>query len=285
MSHVVPCLLMLAIVAVWGWTFSLMKPAVAAYGVVAFLAVRFVIGSAAVGAVCARRATWRTLRLGGLIGLTLAAAYLLQTFGLRHTTATNTGVITGLFVLFAPLANRALFGVRTPLALWAAIGVSLAGLGLLTGGGTARVALGDALTLGAAACYGVHVALLDRYAKEHDAGVLALGQIGSAAVVFLALWPLIDPITWPTADVWFALLVTGLLATAAAFFVQTYVQQRLSAVQTAVIIVTEPLFAALFAYFLMGDRLTALQLLGGCLLVGAMLAAELSPRLGNARNP
>ncbi len=284
MTQLVACLLLLAVVAVWGWTFSLMKEPVATYGVVAFLAMRFVIGAVAMGAVAARRATRRSVAAGAAIGLVLAGAYLLQTFGLRHTSATNTGLITGLFIIFAPLANRVLFGVRTPAALWGAVGVSVLGLALLAGGGPARLALGDFLTLGAAAAFGLHVALLDHHARHHDATVLAFGQIVSVAAVLLILWPVVGTVAWPTRQVWFALLVTGLVATAAAFFVQTWAQQRLSAVHTAAIIVTEPLFAALFAYVLVGDRLTAVQWVGACLMVGALVAAEAYPRLVAARH-
>ena len=283
MRRVGLCALMLAVVAVWGWTFSLMKAPVAEYGVVAFLAVRFAIAAAAMGLVTARRATRRSLATGGLIGLVLAAAYLLQTFGLRLSTATNTGLITGLFVVFVPLANRALFGVRTRAAHWLAIGASLVGLALLTGAGRGRPALGDALTLGCAACFGLHVALLDRHAKHHDAGVLAFGQIGSTAVVLVVLWPLVGRVSWPSPRVWFALVVTALVATALAFTVQTFVQQRLSAVATAVIIVTEPVFAALFGYLVAGDRLAALQWLGAALMVGALAVADVYPTLRRAR--
>ena len=87
-------------------------------------------------------------------------------------------------------------------------------------------------------------------------------------------------------DLWFLialLLVTGILATAAGFFVQTYAQQRLPAVQAAVIIVTEPVFAAFFGYLLVGDRLTALQIFGASLMVGALVLSEVCPRL--ARSP
>jgi len=275
--------LLLAIVVVWGWTFALMKDAVAAYGVVAFLAVRYVIGSAAIAPFAARRADWRTLEAGGLIGLVLAAAYLLQTFGLRHTTASNTGVITGLFVVFVPLANRALFGLRTPGLVWATIAASLVGLGLLSGAAPGGLALGDVLTVGAAACFGLHVALLGRYASRYDAGALAFGQLLAATLVFLAACPLAGLPTWPTPAIWFALAVTGVVATAAGFYVQTYVQQRLPAVQAAMIILLEPLFAALFGYLLAGDRLTGVQIAGALLITGSVAVAEVYPLVRRGR--
>ncbi|NQT85434.1 DMT family transporter, partial [bacterium] len=142
MPHLIPCLLLLGIVAVWGWTFSLMKAPVEAYGVVPFLAMRFAMATVALLAVAYRRLSFRTLKTGAGIGLVLTAAYLFQTYGLAKTTATNTGIITGLFVVFAPIANRLVFGVRTGPLMWAAIVVSLAGLLLLTGSGPTPLALG-----------------------------------------------------------------------------------------------------------------------------------------------
>ena len=72
-----------------------------------------------------------------------------------------------------------------------------------------------------------------------------------------------------------AILVTGTLASAVGFTIQSYVQQRLSSIRTAVILTTEPVFAAIFGYWLAGDRLSTIQLAGGCLIVGAMLVSEL----------
>ncbi|MCX7006202.1 MAG: DMT family transporter [Kiritimatiellaeota bacterium] len=267
--------LLLGVVAVWGWTFVIVKDAVAIYGVLPFLAVRFTLGAACLGAVCARRVKRRTFRTGAAIGLVLGVAFLLQTFGLARTSASNTGLITGLFVVFAPLANRMFFGVRIRGALWAAIGLSLIGLALLTGAGSSGFGLGELLTLGCAALFGLHVALLDRYAKGHDATVLAFGQLAGAAILFLAFCAGTGGLVMPPAGVWFALIITGVFASAIAYLVQTYVQQRLSAVETALIMLLEPLFAVLFGFLLQGDRMTPLQISGGVLMIVTMALTEL----------
>ncbi len=278
--------LLLSVVAVWGWTFVVVKDAVEVYRVVSFLAVRFLIGAACLAPFCAGRINVRTLRCGALIGTVLGAAFLLQTLGLQRSTATNTGLITGLCVVAAPVANRLLFGVRMKWVLWAAVGVSLVGVALLAGAAPRPMAAGDWITLHAAAAFGLHVALLDRYAKHHHATVLAFGQLVGATVVLAGSWavlavvrPSVVSLEWPPAEVWPALLITGVLATAVAFFVQTFVQRRLSAVETAVIIVLEPIFAAAFGYLLHGDRLAPVQLLGALLMVLAVFVAELYPLL------
>jgi drug/metabolite transporter (DMT)-like permease len=268
--------LLLLVTAVWGWTFTLVKDAVAEYGVVSFLAVRFVIGSLALAPWAAGRLTRRSVLLGGWIGLVLAAAYLFQTFGVHYTTATNCGLITGLFVILALLLNRALYGVRVRRLTWAAVGVSLLGLVLLTGAGPSRPTIGDLLSLGAALGFGLQIVLLDRYAKAHDTLALTLTQLATAAVTFVIIWPVTASVVWPSGSVWSALLVTGLLATAGGFFVQVLVQQRLPAVRAAILFTMEPVFAALFGHLLAGDRLTLGQLAGAALMVGAVLTSELA---------
>jgi len=279
------CALLLGVVAVWGLTFVVVKDAIAIYGVIPFLAVRFAIASIVMAPLAVRRIDRAGLRVGAGIGVVLAASYLAQTFGLRHTTATNCGLITGLFVVFTPLANRLLFAVHIRPILWGAIGASTIGLLLLAGidrEGLGGPGAGDALTLAAAALLGLHVALLDRHAKRHDPLPLAFAQLAASTALFLAIWPLAGPIAPPPRAVWPALALTAVVATAIGFFVQTTVQRWLSAVETALIIALEPVFALIFGIALAGDRLAATQVAGAALMLGAMLFAEVYPILRRA---
>ena len=159
------------------------------------------------------------------------------------------------------------------------MGISVVGLFLLTGAGRSRLAIGDLLTLGAAVCFGLQIALLDRYARHYDAAALSLAQTVSALFLFLLAWPLMEPLAWPTGKVWFCLLVTGVLATAAGFYVQVLVQQRLPAVRVVIIFTLEPVFAVCFGFLLAGDRLTAIQIVGAILMIGAVVIAEVVPTM------
>jgi len=282
MQRAICSAMMLAVVAVWGWTFVVVKDAVDQYDVLPFLAIRFLIGAAVLAPLAVRRLRRGVWAVGTMLGVLLAAAYLFQTYGLLFTTASNGGLITGLFIVFTPLAGRALFGVRTSIVHWLAIGMSLGGLTMLSLGGLEGINWGDVLTLGCAACYGLHVALMEHHAPQHDAAALTLVQLlavaivcGAAAVGESAVCG--APLEWPSNEVWIAILITGVLATAIGFFVQTFVQQRLSAVETAVIIVTEPLFAILFGCWLHSDRFTPVQIAGTAVMVLAFLLAELRP--------
>jgi drug/metabolite transporter (DMT)-like permease len=272
-------LLLVAVTAVWGWTFVVVQDAISVYGVLPFLAARFVLAGTALAPVYATKLTRRSLLVGGGIGVVLAAAYLFQTSGLLFTTPTNSGLITGLFVVFAPLADRLLFGASASRQVILAVVLSLAGMVLLAGGGPEGANWGDLLTLLCAAALGLHIALLSRYASSHDAGALTLAQILAMALLFVVVWPFFDPVSLPPPEVWVALLVTGLLASAGAFLVQTTVQQRIPAARTAIILTMEPVFAALFGYWLAGDRLVAVQILGALLILSALFIGEVVPVL------
>jgi drug/metabolite transporter (DMT)-like permease len=264
---------------VWGWTFVVVQNAIALYGVIPFLAVRFVLAGAALAPIYAAKLTRRSLIVGGGIGVVLAAGYLFQTTGLLFTTPTNSGLITGLFVVFAPLADRLLFGANVSRQVVLAVALSLVGMVLLAGGGPEGANWGDVLTLLCAAALGLHIALLSRYAASHDAGALTLAQILSIALLFLIVWPFFATVSLPPSEVWVALLVTGLLASAGAFLVQTTVQQHIPAARTAIILTMEPVFAVLFGYWLAGDRLVAVQILGALMILSALVIGEVLPAL------
>ena len=272
-------LLLVAVTAVWGWTFVVVQNAIAIYGVVPFLAVRFVLAGAALSPLYATRLTRKSLLVGGAIGVVLAAAYLFQTLGLLFTTPTNSGMITGLFVVFAPLADRLLFGVNLTRQVLLAVALSFVGMVLLAGGGPEGANWGDLLTLLCASALGLHIALLSRYASSYHAGALTLAQILAMALLFVVVWPFSGPVALPPTGVWVALLITGLLASAGAFLVQTTVQQHIPAARTAIIMTMEPVFAALFGYWLAGDRLVAVQIFGALMILSALVIGEVLPVL------
>src|SRR5215212_7748295 len=276
-------LLLVLVTAVWGWTFVVVQDAISAFGVLGFLALRFALASVALSPILLLGITRRTLLVGGGIGLVLAMVYLFQTLGLLYTTPTNSGRITGLFVVCAPLADRLFFGVRASREVVVAVVLSLLGMVFLAGGGPEGANWGDLLTLLCATALGLHIALLSRYAASYDAGALTLAQILAMALLFMVVWPFSGPIALPQPGVWVALLVTGLPASAGAFLVQTTVQQHIPAARTAIILTMEPVFAALFGYWLAGDRLVAVQILGALMILSALVIGEVLPVLQRSK--
>ena len=279
MSSRLATLLLLGVTAVWGWTFAVVHEAVAVYSVSGFLALRFLVASALTLVMWGRYLTRRSLLAGLGVGLLLALGYLLQTWGLRFTTATNAGLITGLFVVIAPLLERILFRVRSGWLPWAAAAVSLVGMTLLTGRLPTSLAVGDLLVLGCAFGFGSHIAALSRVAQQHDPRALGTGQMVCMGALFLLLWPALERPVLPPAEVWPAILLTGAVASALAYFIQTTAQRHLSTSRTAILLTTEPMFAGLFGFLLLGERLAPAQLAGAALILGAVVMSEALPLL------
>ncbi len=275
---------LVGVTAVWGWTFVLVREAVTAWGVMDFLAVRFAIAALVMLPFGGRRLTAPSLRTGLWIGAILAAGYTLQTWGLTLTTATNAGLITGLFVVLAPVADRILYGTRISRAAVASVGLSLAGMVLLTGRTPSTVAVGDLLVLACALAFGIHIAVLSRHSPEHDPGALTTAQMTALAVIFVLLWPLTGSPAVPPREVWFALALTGVVASAVAYSIQTFAQRHLSTARTAVILTLEPVFAGFFGHALAGERLEPLQWLGAALIFGALTLSEILPALRPVRD-
>src|SRR5439155_15088496 len=161
---------LIVVTAVWGITFVQVKDAVELYPLFAFLALRFAIATATLAVPGARRLP--TLGRGGagggvLLGLLLAAGYVLQTAGLERTTVSSTGFITGMYVVLTPLLALILFRARIGLAAWGGVVLATAGLAMLSGIHAGSVA-GDLLVLAAAAVYSLQIVLLERYAPRFD---------------------------------------------------------------------------------------------------------------------
>ena len=270
-----PALLALvAVTAVWGVTFVQVKDALEVYPLFAFLAIRFAIASITLAPAAAGRMRGAEWRAGTLLGLLLALGYALQTAGLERTTVSSAGFITGLYVVFTPLFAFALFRLGAGRWVWAGVALSLIGLGLLSGVGVGDP-VGDLLVLLGSAAYSLQIALMERYARVVDPVAFTLVEMLAAfagfTVIAVALGQIELPRGWV---VWGALLVTGIFASALGFLVQTWAQQRLSASRTALLFAMEPVWTAIFGYWLAGDRLGTVGWVGAALIMGGIVVAE-----------
>lgn len=274
---------LVGIAAVWGLTFVMVQDAIALLPTMAFLGYRFVPAALLVALIFRRRlrelsaAGWRAALL---MGVFLTAGYVCQTLGLERTTASKAGFITGLFVVFTPLLGAIFLRDRiTPLG-WAAAGVSAAGLYLLSGAGGGFELRGDGLVFLCAIAFAAHILVTARAVREHDVGALLVVQLAVVGAVCLAVAGAAGDLQAPTGwTVWSALLVTSLVASALGFFVQTFAQRHAPPARTALILASEPAFAGLFGWLLADERLSALSWAGAALIMAAIVAVELVPRL------
>jgi drug/metabolite transporter (DMT)-like permease len=177
-----------------------------------------------------------------------------------------------MYVVLTPLLGLALFRLPVGARIWGAVGLSTAGLALIAGvpGGSST---GDLLVLAGAAVYSLQILLMERYAPRYDPLAFTLVEMAAAfAVLMVVALPQLEvPHGW---TVWGALIVTGVFASALAFLVQTWAQQRTSANRTALVFTLEPVWAAIFGFWLAGDRLGVVGWTGCGLIMAAILLSE-----------
>jgi len=276
---------LIAVTAVWGLTFSMVKESLETIPPFLFMSYRFILAFLVLAVVCGRRMARidrRTAAAGILLGIFLYAAYSFQTFGLEHTTAGNAGFITGLFVVFVPIlsifilhkrpSNRAVFSV-----VLATIGLALLSLQPGTG-----VNVGDVLVLACAFMYSLHIIYMDRFVQLYDILLLTLIQMGVVAVLQAGSALIFEDFVLPSGGyVWLTIIVCGIFASALAFFVQAWAQRQISPVRTSVVLIMEPVFSVVFGFFLLGETLRWRGWLGCGLMLAAMLITELKPERKN----
>ena len=276
-------LALLGVGFVWGAAFVLMKDAIVLQPYMDFLATRFTIAAIAMillRPVVSLRFDAGDIRYGALIGVVLAFGYITQTIGLDMTTAATSGFLTGLYVVFTPLI--AWLFTRQKVSGKVALGVlfSIVGMGIFSGAASStEFQVGQIWLVVCAVLYAVHILLLGHYGKTRNSYRFAMLQI-----VFVAL------VTWgfalvdgyqppPNFEVWFAVLFTALLSTVLAFWIQTWAQTLLDPARVALLITSEVIFTALLAIGLGQEPLTLAIVVGGGMMLTAMLIVEW-PRKG-----
>ncbi|QCX27157.1 DMT family transporter [Nocardioides jishulii] len=279
-TTLVATLALVAMTASWGSTFFLIKDLLDRVPTLDFLAVRFAIASLAMLLVAPRalgRLSRDSRRHALVLGLLYGVAQILQTAGLAHTPASVSGFVTGMYVVLTPIFAALLLRTRISGVTWGAVALATAGLWLLTMRGEFALGYGESLTLVAAALYALHIVGLGAWSRPSEAMGMSIVQLMViAAICFVATVP--DGIVLPaTAEDWTSMLYMALVAGAAALFVQTWAQAHLPPTRCAIIMSMEPVFAAAFAVALGGESLTSRLLLGGAMVLTAMLVVELVP--------
>ncbi|HTH52928.1 MAG TPA: DMT family transporter [Edaphobacter sp.] len=286
-------ILLLAVVALWGITFALVKDALHDASPLVFNLLRMTLAALALILVNhrqLRRIPKQSVIAGAVVGTFLAAGYQLQTAGLARTTAAKSAFITGLVVVFVPLltAIPLLRPASAPAPRWpAALGALLAFAGLLlltTPSGTtwanlfSSIGLGDLLTLLCAIAFAGHLLALAHTSTRIPIPQLSTLQILFAAIVMALTLPLGGRLYLTvTPRLLVALAVTSLLATAAAFTIQSWAQQHLPPAHTALLLTLEPVFAWLTSFLFLGERLSSRAFGGAALIFTGILLTELLP--------
>jgi drug/metabolite transporter (DMT)-like permease len=273
-------LALLGVTAAWGSTFFMIKDLLHEVSVLDFLAVRFTIAALAVVALAPRRVRAlprRQLRNGALLGFVYGVAQILQTTGLERTAASVSGFVTGMYVIATPFFAALLLSERVGRAAWLAAVVATVGLAVLSLSGFS-VSFGVALIFASAMLYALHIVGLGRWSiPEHAYGLTAIQMVVIAVVCMAAT--VSDGVDVPrSGGGWASLLYMAMIAGALAILLQTWAQAHLAPTRAAIIMTMEPVFAAAFAVAFGGESTSVRLLIGGLLVLGAMLIVELAPR-------
>ncbi len=264
--------------AIWGSTFFLVKNSLSNIDPVTLVAYRFLLATALMLPFVFRKKVFQNFKNGFFLGFLLWLLYVPQTLGLKYTTASNSGFITGLFVVFVPIFSFFMFKKNVSRQKTISVIVAALGLWFLTGG-LKTLNLGDLLTLIAAVTYALHIIFADKYMKDSDPYVLNFQQILTVGVLsfitaILFRLPLNIGNTLPI------ILFLTLFPTLSAFLIQLIAQKFTSAIKVAMIFSLEPVFAAIFAWTIGGEKFIFTSAIGGLLIVIAMVISEIPIKNG-----
>lgn len=276
MSRAGGILVLVCITLVWGTTFVVIKDALDTISVPLLLAVRFSLAALLLGWVRVER---RALGPAMILGVLAFLGFASQTIGIDLTSASKAAFITGLSVILTPLISSVWFRNRIAPRAYLAAAVALGGLALMSSTGASGVNAGDVWLLGTALSYALYIVYLGQVAA--DLPVLSLAGAQHWPMALLAwVWalPQVGQLGKVPLATYGAIVYLALVATALVAVLQAYAQKVVPAHVAALIFLLEPVFAALFAFLLLGERLGPLGWLGGVLVVVAMLISELPRR-------
>lgn len=279
-------LLMLLTAMIWGAAFVAQRAGMEAIGPFLFTGLRFAMGALVLlplffwkPAGAKHEPFNRGLLAGGIaMGLALTLGINLQQVGLLFTSVTNSGFITGLYVIIVPLLGLAL-GHKTGMGTWLGASLAVVGMFLLSVGDNFQVASGDWLQLAGAFVWGVHVLLVGFFASRHDAIRLAVIQFITCAVVSLILAAVLEEIRFDAIlQAGPALLYGGLIAVGIGYTLQVVAQQHAIPSHAAIILSLEAVFAAIAGAVFLSEELALKGYIGCALMFAGMLLAQLWPR-------
>jgi drug/metabolite transporter (DMT)-like permease len=277
---------LLATTAIWGSSFLVMKDSLERQDVNSFLASRFVLAALIMFAFKPKSLSGLDkvfVRRAVLIGVLATGGFISQTFGLTQTTVSNTGFITGLYLVFTPLIAWLVLKHRITKAQWTAVAVATIGLYLIAYNGIS-VGIGEILVLISAILFAAQIVAIGELSDGKNSYALTLIQIIVAAVVFVVLTLIGGYQAPPDSSVWAAVIFTAVFATFFGFLIQVKAQAVMSATVAGVLLAMETPFALFFGLYFDNDPFTLRIMSGGTLVMLAMALVIWSDSRSNSKN-
>jgi drug/metabolite transporter (DMT)-like permease len=280
-SQNVGVLLLLIVTLIWGTTFPGVKIVTQALTPGELVAARFLI-SALLFAPFLRGSSLTLWRDATLLGVLLFASFITQAVGIQSISSGRAAFITGLNVIFVPLALPFL-GKSVPKVAFIAAFLALAGIGIMSlDAGALQFSIGDLWTLGCAGSYAAYVLLLDRVSSRHPSLQLSAVQVSVVGILGV-LWALPGLLEHGIPKALFGssllpVLYLGVVAAGLTTLLQTVAQKAVPVFQAAVLYSLEPVFAALFSYWWLGEVLNLNGWIGAGLVLVAMMLSQIPTR-------
>jgi len=270
---------LLSVTVFWGSTFILSKQVLEEVPLLLFLVIRLGIAAVVmvtITLILKRSWTKQALIHGLVLGILLYLSYLTQMGGIRYTTASNAGFITGLSVVFVPVLAIILFKDSLKINIVAGVTLATVGLLLLSGGNPLKWNQGDVLVLICAMLVTFHIIFTGRFVRQDDVFVLTAVQMITISVLSTIVLLFSDiSFTIPGTKNFLTLSYLAVFGTVYTFLMQTAMQKFTTATRTALVFSMEPIFAALFAFLIAGELLPGMGMIGGVFIIAGMLSAEI----------
>ncbi len=262
---------------IWGSTFVVVKAGSLNISPSLFIALRFGIGALIFGLLMFKQLKhiqYQTVKKGLILGIMLGVGILIQNFGIYQTTASKSAFITGLMVIFTPIAQLIL--ERRPPKLGNIIGIIIVtyGLYLLTSPSGSEINYGDILVLISAFIFGVYIVYLDIYSKNEHVLHLAFIQVAVTTIIAACAVTFEQIVFVPTTLLLLSLIYMGICATVFSTYVQTRFQKDTTPTRAVIIFTIEPVIAAVLAYFALGEILGMTGIIGAVVIVSGILISE-----------
>jgi drug/metabolite transporter (DMT)-like permease len=273
-------LMMVGVNVFWGLSYVFMKTGLDSLESFNIIALRCLLAFVIAGGFFYRRllkAKLSTVLFSFLLGMMLFLVFSSVTFGVGMTSASSAGFLVSLTVIFVPILHCLIIRKLPSLPISLGVLFSLTGIGILTLKGSLSINTGDALCIGTALCYAVHILLTGKLTKGEDSitlGVLQLGFAGGIALLFSLIFE--DPSLPSTGESWIAILGLGIFCSAVGFICQAVAQRYTTPTHTSLIFATEPIFAALFAVLFLNEVFTLRDAAGAFIIICGILIAQMN---------
>ena len=271
-SKLILYIAMISIAAVWGSSFVVMKDSLERQNVFSFLSSRFILAALLMFLYkpgVFRGLTRKFIYRGIIAGILIGSGFIFQTYGLTKTTVSNTGFITGLYLVFTPLISLIILKRHVLKIQWLAVIIATIGLFFISYNGV-TIGLGEILVLISAFIYGAHFVALGEWSDGKNTYALTFIQVATVAAL-TSIFAFKDGFqVAPDSTVWLAILYTAFFATFIGFLIQTKAQSMMSATVASVLLATETPFAVFFGLYFHDDPLTLRIITGGLLVMAAM---------------